>query len=200
MNPTPDTYTEMRPRMADFRGCNDGFTGKEKACFSPVGSPRWIGQKVVIVFCDCGSRCHRGTREAHHTQKIFSKIFLRHSGDKSSAPAGETWRTTMPTSSSCSRRGNRPGSIRKISRPTGRAQESQYPANKKDLGTLGGSFSTARGINDSGQIVANSVGRQAYLLTPVPSVVPIPAALPLFASALIGFGLMGYRRRKAQAV
>ena len=27
---------------------------------------------------------------------------------------------------------------------------------------------------------------------------PIPAALPLFASALIGFGLMGYRRRKAQ--
>ena len=28
--------------------------------------------------------------------------------------------------------------------------------------------------------------------------VPIPAALPLFASALIGFGLMGYRKRKAR--
>ena len=30
-------------------------------------------------------------------------------------------------------------------------------------------------------------------------VVPIPAALPLFASALVGFGLVGHRRRKAQA-
>ena len=31
------------------------------------------------------------------------------------------------------------------------------------------------------------------------SVVPIPAALPLLASALIGFGLVGYRKRKGQA-
>lgn len=29
------------------------------------------------------------------------------------------------------------------------------------------------------------------------TVVPLPAALPLFASALVGFGLVGYRRRKA---
>ena len=28
------------------------------------------------------------------------------------------------------------------------------------------------------------------------AVIPIPAALPLFASALIGFGVIGYRRRK----
>ena len=31
-----------------------------------------------------------------------------------------------------------------------------------------------------------------YIVSPV----PIPAALPLFASALIGFGFVGYRRRR----
>ena len=31
------------------------------------------------------------------------------------------------------------------------------------------------------------------------SAVPLPAALPLLASALVGFGLVGYRKRKAQA-
>jgi hypothetical protein len=29
--------------------------------------------------------------------------------------------------------------------------------------------------------------------------VPIPAALPLFASALVGLGWFGHRRRKAEA-
>jgi hypothetical protein len=33
----------------------------------------------------------------------------------------------------------------------------------------------------------------------VGSTVPIPAALPLFASALVGLGWFGHRRRKAAA-
>ena len=48
-----------------------------------------------------------------------------------------------------------------------------------------------------GQIAADNYG--SWLVQEAPPAVPIPAALPLIASALIGFGFVGIRRRKAQA-
>ena len=61
---------------------------------------------------------------------------------------------------------------------------------KDDLGLLSVTFSNL------GPPGGGGIGN--YSFDNVLTVVPIPAALPLFASALIGFGLVGYRRRKAR--
>jgi hypothetical protein len=51
----------------------------------------------------------------------------------------------------------------------------------------------------SGQLVGpGSLGTMTFTLVP-PSAVPLPAALPLFASALIVLGFIGYRRRTSRA-
>ena len=49
----------------------------------------------------------------------------------------------------------------------------------------------AYGLNDRGQIVG-------YGPLPPPSV-PLPTALPLFATGLAGLGLLGWRRKKKTA-
>ena len=73
------------------------------------------------------------------------------------------------------------------------AQTIKY--NVTDLGTLGGTRSSANAINDAGQIVGSgSIGGQthAFLLTPVPE----PSALTLQASALLGLGWVSLLRRR----
>jgi len=52
----------------------------------------------------------------------------------------------------------------------------------------------ATGINDKGQIIALDSNGYAELLTSIPTIVPTPAALWLFGSALAGF--IGLKRRK----
>ena len=39
-------------------------------------------------------------------------------------------------------------------------------------------------------------GAAAFIIGPVPSTVPLPSALPLFATGLVGLGLLGWRRKK----
>jgi hypothetical protein len=72
------------------------------------------------------------------------------------------------------------------------------------IALLGGGFSAAFGNYDLAGFGRVSFGI-AYNLntTPIPTATiattPIPAALPLFASALTGLGFFGWRRKKARA-
>ncbi|MDQ6675803.1 MAG: hypothetical protein M3Z09_00740, partial [Acidobacteriota bacterium] len=62
---------------------------------------------------------------------------------------------------------------------------------------LGLVLTTATAINDGGQIVANSDGSRAYILTPVPdATVPEPGTLAVCAAALLLLG--GGKLRKAR--
>lgn len=66
-----------------------------------------------------------------------------------------------------------------------------------DLNTLvmlsSGYLSEARAINDAGQIIANASNGRAFLLTPNASPVPVPSAVWLFGTGLMG--LFGLKRR-----
>ena len=61
-----------------------------------------------------------------------------------------------------------------------------------------GEFTIGTGINDSRQIVGvyndHITGGKGFLATP--SVVPLPAALPLFASGLAGLAWLARRKRR----
>jgi uncharacterized membrane protein len=57
----------------------------------------------------------------------------------------------------------------------------------QDLGVPQGHYSVATGINDDGWIAMGGV--HAYLLTPV----PLPGALLLFGSRLLGLAFLGRR-------
>ncbi|MEW5803064.1 MAG: hypothetical protein AB1847_13270 [bacterium] len=71
---------------------------------------------------------------------------------------------------------------------TGKANATFYTM--VDLGTLGGAYSEAYGINDAGQIVgraqASSGEYHAVLWNPVAAPVPVPATLWLIFPGVIG--------------
>jgi len=65
-----------------------------------------------------------------------------------------------------------------------------------------GEFTIGTGINDSRQIVGvyndHITGGKGFLAAP--SVVPLPAALPLFASGLAGLGWLARRKKLKRSV
>ena len=71
------------------------------------------------------------------------------------------------------------------------------------IGPTSGSSFIVPGVpfaTGSGAFVLNSMGDTTFTATPGVSAVPLPAALPLFATGLVGLGLLGRRRKKAIAV
>jgi hypothetical protein len=43
---------------------------------------------------------------------------------------------------------------------------------------------------------SQSGGAAAFIIGPVPTTIPLPATLPLFATGLVGLGLLGWRRKR----
>lgn len=56
-----------------------------------------------------------------------------------------------------------------------------------------------RPLPDISYILAGGVGKEAVFLDNMTSFVPVPAALPLFASALMGLGFLGWHRRTTRS-
>jgi hypothetical protein len=56
---------------------------------------------------------------------------------------------------------------------------------------------TITGAAAGGNVIGFDLDNFTYNATPTVSAVPVPAALPLFATGLAGLGLLGWRRKKA---